>query len=250
MSTYFTLVRRELGSFFGSFTGYLLIALVAWLLGLGFTMMLEALNGLPSDMPVTDLFYSTVYFWLVVLLSAPIITMRTFAQERATGTYETLMTAPVGDAAVVLAKFTASWLFYLAMWLPLLVCLVVIRHFSQDPDRLNLGPTASTFLGVALLGGLYMSVGCFASSLTRSQLNAAMLTFALGIGLFLVGFLSLLDPSPDDWKNTLIAQISLMDHMREFVRGVVDTRFVVFYLSLTLFFIFLTLKVVESRRWK
>jgi ABC-2 type transport system permease protein len=250
MRVYLTLVRRELGSFFVSLTGYVVIALVALLLGLSFTILLEALNKEATDIPITDLFYTTFYFWLILLLSAPVITMRAFALEKYSGTYETLMTAPVSDLAVVLAKFTSALLFYCLMWLPLLACIFVVRHYSNDPGALDPGPIASTYLGILLVGALFMALGCFASALTRSQIIAAMTTFAIGIALFLVSFLSLIVPPQPGWQTTLISQLAMLEHMQEFVRGVVDTRFVVFYLSLTFFFLFLTLKVVESRRWK
>ena len=108
MRVFLTLVRRELGGYFASLTGYLIIAMVALLVGLSFTVLLEALSKESYSMPVTDLFYSTPFFWLVLLLAAPVITMRSFAQELYSGTYETLMTTPVGDLQVVLAKFTSS----------------------------------------------------------------------------------------------------------------------------------------------
>ena len=82
-------------------------------------------------MPVTELFYATPFFWLILLLAAPVITMRLFAQEKFSGTFETLMTTPVSDLQVVLAKFTAALLFYLVMWLPLLACMFVVRHYTQ-----------------------------------------------------------------------------------------------------------------------
>ena len=95
-----------------------------------------------------------------------------------------------------------------------------------------------------------MSLGCFASALTRSQIIAAMLSFAFGIALFLLSFLSLIIPPHPGWQTALVDQISLVVHMQEFVRGILDTRYIIFYLSLTVFFLFLTWKVVESRRWK
>src|SRR6185369_10104373 len=139
--------------------------------------LLLALNAEPTDRPVTEVFYGTMYFWIIVLIAAPVITMRSFAQEKSSGTFETLMTTPVSDLQVVLAKFTSSMIFYLLIWSPLLGCVFVVRHFSNDPSALDLGTLGSTFLGILLLGGLYMSLGCFASSLTRSQIVAAMFSF-------------------------------------------------------------------------
>lgn len=250
MQAYWTLVRRELGTHFFSWTGYVVIAGVLFLLGFSFSNLLRNLNGEATDRPVTEVFYSTYYFWLILLLAAPLVTMRSFALEKYSGTFETLMTAPVSDLQVVLAKFTGALVFYILMWLPLLGCLLIVRHFSNDPAALDLGTIVSTFLGIFLLGGLYMSLGCFASAVTRSQIIAAMIGFAVGISLFLLSFMSMTFSSQSGLQAQLFNHISLIEHMQDFARGIVDTRPLVLYLSLTIFFLFLTLKVVESRRWK
>src|SRR5262250_1547103 len=120
MQPYLTLTRRELGAYFLSLTGYIIIAAVTFLLGLSFVVLLVKLEQEPTPIPVTELFYVTQFFWLILLLAAPVITMRLFAQEKFSGTFETLMTAPVTDLQVVLAKFSAGLVFYTLMWLPLL----------------------------------------------------------------------------------------------------------------------------------
>jgi ABC-2 type transport system permease protein len=250
MRVWRTLVRRELGGYFVSWTGYVVIAVVALLLGLCFVNMLQALNAEKTEQPLMELFYGTYYFWLILILTSPVITMRSFAMEKSTGTFETLMTAPVSDLQVVLAKFTGALIFYLLMWSPLVACLFIVRHFSNDPTVVATGTLASTALGITLLGALYMSVGCFASSLTRNQIIAAMFSFALGISLFMLSFLSLAMTGKTGWAAKVFAHVSLIEHMRDFAHGVVDVRPLVFYLSLTALFIFLTLKAVESRRWK
>ena len=107
----FTLVRRELGSHFLSLTGYVIIATVLMLLGFSLNDIVTKLNGVPLESPITEVIYYTVYFWMILLLTTPVITMRTFALEKFTGTFETLMTTPVGDITVVLAKFLGSLFF-------------------------------------------------------------------------------------------------------------------------------------------
>jgi ABC-2 type transport system permease protein len=251
MQAYLTLVRREVSAYFLSFTGYVIVAGLQLLLGWSLVIMLQTLAEMKTfDVPVTEAFYNNGLFWLILLLTAPLITMRSFAMEKFSGTYETLMTAPVSDLQVVLAKFTGAVLFYLAAWLPLLAYPYLLRQYSVDLPAVDHGTVASTLLGLFLFGALYMALGCFASSLTRSQVVAAMNGFALGLGLFLLSFLSLLLPPKPGWQSKLFAHVSMIEHMRDFSRGVVDTRHVVFYASLTVFFLFLTLKVVESRRWK
>jgi ABC-2 type transport system permease protein len=252
MRTFLTLVRRELGAFFVSLTGYVIIASVLLLLGFSFTDMLDKLNDDRAGVvaPLTELFYSTFYFWLILLLTPPVITMRSFAFEKWSGTYETLMTTPVSDWQVVLAKFTGTLLFYILAWLPLFGCIAVVRYFTREPSLLDPWTSASTFLGIVLIGSLYMSIGCFASALTRSQILAAMNSLVLGSGLFILSLRSLVPAPSTDWAAKAFSYISLSEHMADFARGFVDTRHIVFYLSLTLVFLFLTLKVVESRRWK
>ena len=250
MKVYWALVRRELGAHFFSWAGYVVIAIVLFLLGLSSVDLLQKLNGQPIDQPLTSLFYSTMYFWLILLLTAPVITMRSFALEKFSGTYETLMTTPVSDWQVVMAKFTGALAFYVLMCLPLLSWLFVARPFSSNSIILDAGSIGSTFLGILLWGALYMSLGCLASALTRSQVIAAIISVAAGISLFLMSYISMAFTSQPGWKAQLFAHVALIEHMEDFARGVVDTRPLVFYLSFTLLFLFLTLKVVESRRWK
>jgi ABC-2 type transport system permease protein len=250
MQAYLTLVRRELGAFFVSLTGYVVIASVLLLLGLSFTDLMEKLSVSPNRAPLTEIFYSTYYFWYILLLTAPVITMRSFAFEKLSGTYETLMTAPVSDLQVVLAKFSGALLFYALTWLPLTGCILVLRYYTNEPTVLDWRSLTSTYLGLLLIGALYMAMGCFASALTRSQILAAMNSFVLGLALFLLSLPSLVPAPPVDWAAQVRDYICLSDHMEGFVRGVVDTRHLVFYFTLTGFFLFLTLKAVESRRWK
>jgi ABC-2 type transport system permease protein len=250
MRVFLTLARREVSSHFLSWTGYVIIAAVLFLVGVSFANLLTNLNAEATPAPVTELFYQTYYFWLILLLVCPIITMRSFAQEKATGTFETLMTAPVGEGQVVLAKFAGALVFYLLMWLPLLPCLFIVRHYSNDPTLLDAGVLGATYFGIFLLGGLYLSLGCFASALTRSQIIAAMVSFAVGISMFLLSFVSMGATAGASWQARALAYLGLTEHMSDFARGVVDTRPVALYLSLTGLFLFLTWRVVESRRWK
>ena len=250
MRAYWALVCRELGSHFFSWTGYVIIAAVLFLIGFSFASMLKGLNGMATPVPVTQLFYDTLYFWLILLVVSPVITMRSFALEKSSGTYETLMTTPVGDLQVVLSKFTGALLFFMSAWLPLLAYPFLLKRFSVDLSQVDTGAVGGTFVGIFLFGALYISLGCFASSLTRNQIIAAMNAFVIGLGLYLLSYLTFIIPGKGDWQSTALQHVSMIEHMKDFTRGIVDTRQVVFYVSLTALFLFLTLKVVESRRWK
>ncbi len=250
MQPYLTLTRRELGSYFVSLTGYVIIAVVVFIIGLSFWSILENLQGISTPTPITEIFYQTIYFWLVLLLSAPVITMRLFALEKYSGTFETLMTTPVSDLQVVLAKFSAAIIFYTVMWLPLVGCVLVLRYYTKDPMAFDYGTIGSTYLGIILIGCLFMSLGCFASAITKSQIIAAIVSSAIGITLFLLSFVAQRVAVTNSWVNEALNYVSLTEQMADFARGMIDTRWIVFHLSLTIFFLFLTLRVVESRRWK
>jgi ABC-2 type transport system permease protein len=249
MRVFLTLWRRELSAAFGSPIGYVVLAAVLLLLGVSFVLIVDTLRE-PSDIPLTELFYGSLFFWVILLMCTPLITMRTFAMERATGTYETLMTTPVSDVQVVLGKFVGALSFYLLLWLPLLGCLLVVRHYTPDGSHLDAGAVASTFLGILSLGTLYVALGVFASALTRSQIIAAIVALALGVSLFLLGFAAPALAGQIPWPVALVRDFSLVEQMWEFARGVVDIRHLVLHLSLAVVFLFLTLKVIESRRWR
>ena len=249
MSIFLTLLRRELAAYFYSLTGSVIIAAVTLLIGEGFVILIQNLGTDASPMPVTELFYNSYTFWMIVLLAAPVMTMRLFALEKATGTFETLMTTQIGDVAVVLAKFSAAMMFYLIAWLPLLLELYILGHYSRQNAGFDAGTIGGTFLGIFFIGCLFISLGCFASAITSSQTAAAMMSFVLGMSLFSLAFLAKALP-PNSDLTQVIPYFDLFTQMDAFARGMVDTRVVIFYLSATFFFLFLTLRIVESRRWK
>ena len=250
MRSFFTLARRELEGYFLSLSGYIIIAATTFLIGQGFIVLMDRVGNKPMPMPVTELFYIGQSFWLILILATPVITMRLFALERAAGTFETLMTAPVHDASVVLAKFTAALAFYIVMWLPMLACLFVVQQYSRQSGALEPGTLGGLYLGIALIGGLFLSLGCFASAITRSQTVAAMITLVLGVSVFALGYLARDAGAAGTWQGQWLARFAFFEQMHDFARGIVDTRSVVLYVSLTFFFLFLTLRAVESRRWR
>jgi ABC-2 type transport system permease protein len=247
---FWTLLRRELSAFFLSLTGYVIIAAVTLLVGLSFVVLIAGLGNDPFTAQVTEMFYATFYFWLILLLVTPVITMRLFALEKASGTFETLMTTPVGDLQVVAAKFAAAITFYMMTWLPMLACLFIVRHFTNQPGALDAGTVGGMYLGIFLTGCLFLSLGCFASAISQSQMAAAMISFVLGVSLFSLGFLAKSIPVTAHWQAQALSYFNLFDQMNDLARGVLDTRTVIFYVSASFFFLFLTLRVVESRRWK
>lgn len=249
MNPILTLLHRELAGFFEHLTGYVILALAMWVIGLSYLAVALSINGQAVDVPLTEAVYSTPFFWLVILLATPAITMRSYAHERSTGTWETLMTAPVASWEIVLAKFFGAWIFFMILWLPFVAYLFAFRPYFEDPALLDLRILASTIFGVSLLGGLYVAIGCLASALTKSQMLSAMLAFALGMTLFLQSFISFQLPEGMPIWGAIFTHTSMFLHLEDFVRGIVDSRHVVFYLTLIILFLYLNWQIIEARRW-
>jgi ABC-2 type transport system permease protein len=186
--------------------------------------------------------------WLGVLMTVPVLTMRSFSEEQRSGTLETLLTAPVRDGEVVLAKFLGVFTVYLGMWLPTLAYFPILRQLGAEGLVLNPGALSSLYLGLALVGSLFLSIGLLCSALTRNLVVAAISCFACITLIFLAGFLPEVSPVPA--LREASAPFSPVLHLLEFCRGVVDSRAVVWYLSSTWLVLFCTVRVLESRRWR
>jgi ABC-2 type transport system permease protein len=251
MQIFLTLARRELAAFFFSVTGYVIIAAVTLLIGASFTLLIRNLGSDPFSMPITELFFNSFLFWIIVILVTPVVTMRLFALEKSMGTFETLMTTTVSDLQVVVAKFTAALIFYMVMWLPTLVCMFIVGRFSNQTSALDAGTLAGTYLGICLSGSLFLAMGCCASSLTRSQAVASIISLAIGVIFIIAAYLAQVVPGDTaQWQVQLFFYLNLFKQMEDFTRGVVDSRIIVLYVTCTFFFLFLTLRAVESRRWR
>lgn len=179
----------------------------------------------------------------VFVLCVPVLTMRLLADEYASGTIETLMTAPVTDTEVIVSKFLGVLGFYCALLAPTVIYLGFIAHYG----KLDVGVTLVAYLGMVLLGALYSAVGVFASACTRYQLLAAI----GGIGLlscltFLTDYISLQFPG----SRGVLSYLNVLGQFDVFSRGIFDTAGVVYFLSVTALFLFLAVKVLESRRWR
>jgi ABC-2 type transport system permease protein len=180
---------------------------------------------------------------IILLLISPLITMRTFAEERKNGTLELLFTYPVSDKASVLAKFAAvvtALAVILAGTLPGILMLGYIGNPKWTP-------ILSGYLGILLLGSGFMSLGLFTSSLTQNQIIAAVLSFGALLLFWIIGWLkSLVGPATGE----VVEYMSLTKHLESFAKGVLDSRDFIYFFIFIAFFLFLTLRRVESHRWK
>jgi ABC-2 type transport system permease protein len=238
-----------MGALFYSPVAYCVLGFFLLAAGVSFRLMADMLvKGAHEVTLLQALFGESIFFWIAVLVSVPAITMRTFAEETRTGTMEALMTAPLSDATLVAAKYAAALMFYALLWAPTTLYLVLLNQFSPGGGVFDPGMTAAAYFGVALVGALFVSVGVLISSMTKNQIVAAIATFALLFAFFMAGFAPYFLES-ERWIE-IASHASCIRHMMAFSRGVVDTRAVVFYLSLTAWALFATVRVVEARRWR
>lgn len=248
MRNIWTLFKREMASYFYSPIGYIVAASFLAVVGGSFIFIISSLSESPSDYTPMRFFFNGIFSWIVLLVVVPVITMRLFADEKKTGTIEALMTTPLRDIEYVLAKFFSACAFYIVLWLPTVNCIFVLRHFSRDTTPLDMGPVWGGYIGMLLIGMLLISMGCMASAATRNQIVAAVVSFALSCTLFLVGIFYFLNISGG--FREVFEGMSMLVHLDEMSRGVIDWRYVVFYLSGTFFFLFVTHRMVQSRQWK
>jgi ABC-2 type transport system permease protein len=242
------IAKREVFSYFVSPIAY--VVSTVWLVWQGFAYYLLAglFAGAPnmsaSANPISAFFGGSVLFFIPLLVVAPALTMRLLAEERHTGTLEPLLTAPVTTLSVVLGKYTAAVVFWVALWLPTgLYVWLSSRYGSVD-----LGAVLASYLGVLGIGLYYMAVGLAMSALAKNQIVAALLSFMVLAGLFATGLLSYVESFSA--QREVIEYISLWGHMQSFSKGIVDSRFVVFDVSVAALFVYLAWRVLEGRRWQ
>lgn len=247
MSPFFTLWRRELDAFFLSPIAYVMTVFFLVVEGFSFWFLARVLTLGHAGVPVMSQLFSSLFFWIPFLVIVPVLSMRLFAEEKRSGTIETLMTAPVTDLQVVGAKLAGVFTFYVMMWLPTLPYGFILRAFSSDSAPFDLGPLLGGYVGVFLLGLFCLSIGVFCSALTRNQIVSAIMSFSILLLFFFAGFLHFLNVHP--WIKEVSGYGSAALHMMEWSRGAFDTRPAVFYLSSTVFMVFCTLRVLETRRW-
>ena len=245
MRPLWALLRRELIAIYTSPIAWVVLATFLLLSGVYFYEILWVLSRpvAPYGTPMGLFFGGTLLAWVPLLLFVAAITMRTFAEERHAGTLEPLLTAPVTPNQVIAAKFLGAWVFYLSLWVPTLAYpLVLWRH--ADPAC---GPIAAGYLGTALLGAALVALGVLASALARTQIVAAILAFGLG-GLWLFAGVGASLLPAGTTAGRILRHASVFEMMDRFRVGIVDSRDVVFCLSLALLALLLCRAVLDLRR--
>ena len=237
--------QREIGAYFYSPMAYVVLFLFSLTNGALFYYYCRYFEHAPNQITaVVEHLYGFNLFWIVPL--SPLITMRLFAEEKRTGSMELLMTAPVREVEVVLGKFFAAQAFYMFVWLALVPLLVILGMLGA-PDW---GPIFGIYWGLFALGLLTNSLGLLASAGTRNQLVAAILALTGNLAFMLISMArGFAQDLPD--VQRVIHYLSYTAHFAaDYTRGIVDLRYLFFYLTFTLLFLFLTVRTVEARKWR
>lgn len=239
LSCTWAIAQRELAALFFSpiayIVGAIFLGVTAW-----YFMSETLVAGQEASMrPLMERMAALLVFAL------PLLTMRAISDDYANGTIETLMTAPVTDMAVVVGKFLGAFLFYIVLLAATLLHVVLLAGVTSPVGSV----VAVSYLGMLLLGGLFISVGIFASSCTRHQLVAAVLAMVI------LGFFSFVVDAGAEYAGsatlrTLCANLNVFWAFADFAKGIIDTKSVIFFCSGIVFFLFLATKVMESRRWR
>ena len=229
---------KEIGTYLSSPMAYIVSAIFIALSGASFTTYLAQTSY--SDTSIRG-FLETGQ--LLILLFSALLTMRLISEERKLGTWELLLTAPAREYEIVLGKFF-SCLLVLAGLLILTLYFPLLLLIFGDPD---IGPILTSYLGLFLLGSASVAIGIFASSLTPNQIVSAVVAGGILFGLWFLGMVGSLIPEP---LGEILSYFSLSEHFPGFVRGVVDTRDLVYYLSVTAVFLFLSVRSIETERWR
>ena len=230
-----TIAFKEFKSYLASPMGYIITGIFLVLTGFVFSIS-------PATYFETSIRGFVEASSMLLLLLASVLTMRLFAEERKMGTAELLLTAPVRDSEVVVGKFLGS-LGILVVMLVLTFYYPILLMWFGDPD---MGPIATGYLGLFLLGCASLAVGLFASSLTSNQIVAAVVAGGILFALWSVGWAADLLP---EGLGGVIGYLSLSYYFSDFTRGVIDTRAIVYYLSVMVLFLFLTTRSLENSRW-
>lgn len=235
MRRLWAICSKELSSYFLSPTAYVVAAVFLSLTGYFFTAIVTSLRLAEMRLVFPDM--ATIFLFV-----APVLTMRLIAEEKRSGTDELLFTAPVSITAIVLGKFLAVLIVY---------CVILVLTFTYpgmlmryaNPD---IGPIGSGYLGLLLVGAVFLSVGLFASSLTNSQVVAGIVTFGILLFTFVISWAA---NTFSGLAGLILSVFSLFDRLSDLQKGVINLSDIFYYVSFVFVFLFLTVRVLDSRRW-
>ncbi|HXX18463.1 MAG TPA: ABC transporter permease [Candidatus Acidoferrum sp.] len=251
MRSMYAVYRKEIGHYFVSPVAYVVVSLFLLLSAFFFNLYLrdivEQSFGMPPEFDAPSQMFRAFLglLALLILFFMPMVTMGLFAEERKRGTMELLMTSPIREVDIVIGKFLASLTLFAAMLLPTGLYVVYV-WLHTDPSA-PLRMVFAGYLGVILFGGCLLALGSFISSLTENQIIAAALTFGAFLFLWAIDFGS---RNAESALGQTVQYLSVINHFEDFTRGIIDTSGVVYYLSFIAFFVFLTVRSIDSLRWR
>lgn len=242
----FALYRKEIRSFLNSLIGYIVIVVFLTIISLFMWVF-------PGEMNILDAGYANIDTLFVIapwvfMFLVPAITMRSFADERKSGTIELLLTRPLSDIQIVLAKYLAGITLVLLSLIPTLVYYMSVHLLGNPIGNIDTGGMWGSYIGLFFLSSGFVAIGVFASSITENQIISFIVAVFLCF-FFYLGFDSISNLALFGKVDALIIQLGIQEHYISMSRGVIDTRDVVYFLSLAAFFILLTKTVLESRKW-
>ncbi len=248
------ITEKELRSYFASPIAYIIIGLFSLLFGWFFYVyltlfvrqseqMMQFGGGGSANINQQMIRYVFLNVAVILLFLMPVITMRTYSEEKRSGTIELLLTSPVTDVQIILGKFFGAMGLYAGMLVVTMVYMGILFWFGNPEWR----PLAAGYLGLLLMGGCFISVGLFISSLTKNQIVASAITFGVFLMLWVINWIaSFMGPTAQEVLNYL----SITDHLDDFSRGVLDTKHLVYYISFIAAGLFLTARSVDTERWR
>ncbi len=259
MSNIWSIYKREIQTYFFSPLAYVLYTFFLIISGLFFYMYFAAYVDFSRQAMMQQQFRQmalpnytetvllgiTNVMTFVMLFIMPLLTMRIFAEEKKMGTIELLFTYPITDLQILLGKYLAAVTVFVGMVIPTLLYIVISSYIV--PDQTYIPSVLASYVGVFLIGLAFLSIGIFASSLTENQIVAGVIAFALLLVLWMIGFVDEIQPGT---LGQICDRISVYAHFEQFSQGVIDTADISFYILFSLFFLFLTLRVLESHRWR
>jgi ABC-2 type transport system permease protein len=252
MRNVLAIAGKEMRGYFASPIAYIVLGFFALVFGWFFYVPLaffnrQSMQMAGSGMNISQMLITPVFSnaTVVMLFLLPAITMRTYSEEKRSGTIELLLTSPLTDTQIILGKFLGAMGLYASMLALTVVHMAILFAFT-DPNP-DWKPVASAYLGLLLMGGSFISIGLLISSLTKNQVVAAIATFVVFLMLWVINWIgTFVGPT----TQAILNQLSLTDHFDDFARGVIDTKHLVFYLSFISLGLFLTAKSVDSERWR
>jgi ABC-2 type transport system permease protein len=254
MNNILAIARKELRSYFASPIGYIVLGFFAVLYGVFFVVMLQyfvrasmqmgqfggqAAVNINQDMLRPILQNVTV----LLLFVLPALTMRSYSEEKRSGTIELLLTSPLTDFQIIMGKFLGALTLYAIMLGITLIHMGVLFVYGNPEWK----PILTSYFGLLLLGSSFLSLGLFISTLTTNQIVAYISTFAVFLLLWIIGWFGSVSSG---WVTDVMSYLSIIEHFDDFSKGVIDSTHVIYYLSFITFGLFLTAKSVDSERWR